>query len=91
MKDRYKLKNGNILDGSCGDTGHTMFLEDVVRQLNRIARKDSQIASMKCCGNCITFTTNKHLEPNPVCNRCKRTSAFKTGNKPTVDRWIFAE
>ena len=42
MSDRYKHKNGDILDGSCGDTGHTMFLVDVVRQLNRIARLEAE-------------------------------------------------
>ena len=33
---RYKHKNGDVLDTHCGDIGHTMFIQDVVRDLNNL-------------------------------------------------------
>ena len=49
-----------------------------------------RIEFMKCCGNCEVFVLNNHHGSKAVCNNCCRTSVFKTGKKPTEDKWIFA-
>jgi hypothetical protein len=35
MSERYTLKNGNILDRSCGEKGRRMFLEEVISVMNQ--------------------------------------------------------
>ena len=42
MSDRYRVRNGQVLDRACGQTGHTMFLLDVVQELNRIAKLEAE-------------------------------------------------
>jgi len=78
--------------------------EDITRALNKgIARRDRKVASkqqvgnlkkqieaMKCCGNCDVFYTNRHDKKVSPCLDCKRTSTWKTDQKPTEDHWTLA-
>jgi hypothetical protein len=67
MADRYKLKNGNILDKSCGDTGHTMFLEDVVKELNRKAFLEQQAKGERAFRKYLEYVSEGrvHVDINP--------------------------